>query len=293
MASQGLFDPDTIIILAAIAALVLVALARIFHRLRLGVKKGDLDVSIAGDKAHGTGAASGPPTAPPSSFDQRGQTVQNQTNIAGHQYNVGRDIVINAALAEEHDNSESEYRAYLLGLTLARIAWQYANPIELAGLKMQYGILVQKLELDVLLAAKFLDTFKTTSILPEVLENAKLGIESRDVLHAAILSHAGKTASEAFRLGFNIVYLMPQLELLQTAQETKTPCPDLLVPMASEFQNLLKAGHILKLSERIIEGIRDAHRCATTGEADRARTALGNMGEGIGQELKCRISEVI
>lgn len=91
MASQGFMDPDMIIVLAVIAALVFIALALIFHRLKVRVKKGDLDVSIAGDKPDETGAASGAPTAPPSSFDQRGQRVKKQTNIGEGQYNAERD----------------------------------------------------------------------------------------------------------------------------------------------------------------------------------------------------------
>ena len=85
-------DTHAIIALAVIAALVLIVLSVIFHRLNVKVKKGDIDVSINGSKSPEPGASPGPPAQPASRPAQ--PAIENQTNIAGNQHNAERDMTI-------------------------------------------------------------------------------------------------------------------------------------------------------------------------------------------------------
>ena len=71
--------------MASIAAVVVIVLALIFHRLKLKVKKGDLEVSLHGSKSPES------PSTPPHLGTQN-TVAGKQTNIGGDQYNAQRDI---------------------------------------------------------------------------------------------------------------------------------------------------------------------------------------------------------
>jgi hypothetical protein len=119
--------------------------------------------------------------------------------------------------------------------------------------------------------------------------NAKAGVEARNALASAILAQIGDTCTAAFRFGFNLVNLMPQLEFLQTAQEnpsTTTPPEELLGPLANQFDALVSDGELLGLSQAQLARIRGIHTRAVNGNAGDAGDQLIGIGSKIDADFK-------
>jgi len=200
------------------------------------------------------------------------------------------------AVPKSQKTSETKYLAYLLGFTVSKIAWHHGSPIQLVTLKSQYKLFVHKLNLDDELTSTILEAFRPASNLGDVLSNARCGIEGRNALGTAILLQLGDTDAAAFRFGFNLVNLMPQLEFLQFAQENPspetTPPEEVLGPMGNQFEALLRDGEIVGLTQSQLMVLREAHSGATKGDAGRVRNRLIEIGSEIERILKTTSSAV-
>lgn len=85
-------DDSTVITLAVIAAVVLVAFARRYQRLKVKVEKGDLKVSIDGSNPSESPSAAPPSAESVAHIETQNVVHGNQTNVQGGQDNAGRDI---------------------------------------------------------------------------------------------------------------------------------------------------------------------------------------------------------
>ena len=110
------------------------------------------------------------------------------------------------------------------------------------------------------------------------------------------MARCGVESAAAFRFGFNLVNLMPQLEFLQFAQENPspetTPPEEVLGPMGNQFEALLRDGEIVGLTQSQLMVLREAHSGATKGDAGRVRNRLIEIGSEIERILKTTSSAV-
>lgn len=188
----------------------------------------------------------------------------------------------NKPLSNKKDStSEEKYFAYILGFTLSKISWYHGDSTQLTSLRTQYKLGISKLGLDEELAKKILNNFKPTVNLGDVIKNAHLGIEGRNSLSIAITLQYDEIVSAAFRLGYNIIGLCPQLEFLQIAQENpspRTPASELLDTMHNQFDSLLHDAESLKLPSAQIDGLREVYSLTFNGKPGLARERLIAIG---------------
>jgi hypothetical protein len=178
---------------------------------------------------------------------------------------------------------------YFLGFTIAKISWFHGNPIQLLGLKVQYNRFSSRLSIDQKLSEGILDSFSPTSNLGDVLKNAQKGIEARNTLSIEFLAQFGEQSASAFRFGFNLVNLMPQLEFVEVAQEkgdTEAPLVQLLGTMEDQFNNLCADAEILRLPDKHLSILRQAHSRVSQGQTTVVRTDLLEVGSAVEREMK-------
>ena len=208
-------------------------------------------------------------------------------------FESGMDEILKAIRGHTHSftqpKSTAQYASYLLGFTIAKIAWFYGNPIQLLGLKAQYKNFTTRLSIELELSEKILGSFKPVSDLGDVLKNAGIGIEARNTLAPVIMTKFGEQPAAIFRFGFNLINIMPQLEFVEAAQEKgspETPPEQLLGPMEEQFKNLLTDGEILQLPDKYLSILRKAYSRASKGKSAEVRSDLIEIGSAIERDKK-------
>lgn len=182
------------------------------------------------------------------------------------------------------------YLAYLAGFTIAKISWHYGGKIERMGLISQLKEFCSKLSIDTDFIGEMLSSFKVPSDLGDVLKNAHSGLEVRQSLSNILLAKYNEIVAAAYRFGFNLIYIMPQLEFVSAAKEMKSEkilVEELLGPMQNQFNNLVSDGETILLEEESLQDIREAYDNIYVIGADKVRELLINIGGEIEKKFRC------
>ncbi len=129
--------------------------------------------------------------------------------------------------------------AFLLGVSLAGESWFYGNRDDVTriSLKMQVKETASRLGLESELIEKILSQFQEPIDTTYVLKNAIKGIDARNALSKILeVKYPQRPIATSFRLGFNIVYLVYQLEISES----------LKIALAGKEQNFFSYSENLK-----------------------------------------------
>ncbi len=185
--------------------------------------------------------------------------------------------------------SKNVYLGYILGFTIAKISWHHGNKLEKMGLIFQFKEFCSKLSIDDVLTEEILNNFKPSSDLGDVLKNAHLGLNIRQTLSNILFAKYGEIVAAAYRFGFNLIYIMPQLEFVSMAKEMKskkTPVEQLLGPMKNQFDNLVSDGEIILMEEKYLQNLKEAHDSISEKGADKVREFLIKIGGELEKRFK-------
>jgi hypothetical protein len=184
----------------------------------------------------------------------------------------------------------NQYECYVLGFTVAKIAWFHGSPLTLASLKSQYKTLAAKVSIDKEMADAVIAQFDWSGDPRDlVLKNAHRGLEARQAISTEIALKQGELLASSFRFGFNLVYLMPQLEFLEAAQEYKsqeTPAEELLKGLEAQFSALVGDGEHMGLEAKHLDTLRQAYGRAGAGDPAIVRGQLVEVGSSVEQGLR-------
>lgn len=178
---------------------------------------------------------------------------------------------------------ESLSASYRLGFSLAKVAWHHGKDVQGRVLREQVTTFGAYLSLPKDILETTLADLPSATDPKSLLRNARFGIEARDAISSLIESRLGVKAAAAFRLGFGIVNVMPQLELMSTGQKAGLPCQELKGPLASQISNLSEDAAMLRLPEQSVVMLRKID--ADPDKAEGARMLLMMVGGVIDKEL--------
>ncbi len=152
-------------------------------------------------------------------------------------------------------------KAYRLGFTVSKLAWHHGAKQEWQNLAEQFGGFAVDLSLPNRIVKDVLKRLPGSSTPDEILKKGNDGIKVRDSLSGILEARHDSKVAKAFRLGFGIVNILPQLEFLEMGRESNLPIKELIESINNQIENLAKDARDVGVgaSERkAIERIKDS-----------------------------------
>ena len=87
----------------------------------------------------------------------------------------------------------------------------------------------------------------------------------------------------AFRFGFNIIYICPQLEFMEMSRQAGLPYQQLYGPIFEQIRNLVKDGKLIKIGDDELTKLANIQPESMSGE--RARQMFIDIGIKVEQSL--------
>lgn len=199
--------------------------------------------------------------------------ADNILQLLGNANSLGNDI---------NSRTASNGKAFRLGFSLAKVAWYHGENLMWSVLQDQVKTFSADLSLPKDLIESTLSQF-TLAKSPEklMIPNALYGVEARNAISSLIESSLSHKIAATFRLGFGIIFMIPQYELLPTLAQFNSEIKGL--SLVKQIENLkedsLEAG-ITRKSILPLENLSD-----DPTKAEEARTLLMKIVKDIDKEL--------
>jgi hypothetical protein len=131
-------------------------------------------------------------------------------------------------------------KAYRLGFTVSKLVWHHGAKQECQNLAEQFRAFAVDLSLPNRIVKDVLKRLPSLSTLDEILKKGNEGIKVRDSLSGILEARHNSKIAKAFRLGFGIVNILPQLEFFEKGRESNLPIKEFVESLNNQIENLAK-----------------------------------------------------
>ena len=180
---------------------------------------------------------------------------------------------------QEKLRTNIEGTAYRLGFTFAKLAWHHGEIIQRNVLAKQVLTFASGLSLPNDIVTQLLERLSGTSDLKALISNAHSGLDARNAVSSLLQSQYGEGASAAFRLGFGILFIMPQIELMDMGTKAGLKFPGI----ESQLENIIQDARTVDLNKKHITLLKKIY--SDPQKTESARVMLMELGAVIDKDL--------
>lgn len=174
-------------------------------------------------------------------------------------------------------------QAYRLGFSLAKVAWYAGENLQYLTLCQQVLNFGNHLPIPKEILNEILTNLPLANNAKSLLRNARAGIDARNAISGLIESSVGNKAAAAFRLGFGIVNVMPQLEFLSMGKDAGLSFQELTGTIASQIKSLIQDVDTVGIPKKLVDILTKIG--VDPKKAEEARNSLINIGTAIDHDL--------